>query len=110
MESTRKAKQPHELTIKRAANGAYIVKHHFDNSGSGESYRQPEEHAFTSHKELMTHVAKHMGGKDDDGYGGGKDTTPKTAAAPPGGKTVAGVSGKAKAAAPSRRTHGAGVD
>lgn len=110
MESSRKAKQPHELTIKRAANGAYIVKHHFDNSGAGESYRQPEDHAFSSHKELMAHVHKHTASKDDDGYGGGKDTTPKTAAAPPGGKTVTGVSGKAKAAAPSVRTKGAGVD
>ena len=60
----RKKKAPIELNVKRVANGGYIVRHAYDNSGAGESYQPSTEHAFTSHAEVMKHIGKHLGGHD----------------------------------------------
>lgn len=92
----RTAKIPHEMTIKQAANGGYIVRHSYDNSMSGPSYQPPTEHAFSTHEEATAHVQKHMKlGK----LAGEYETRP------------AGV-GQAlrKGSAPTRRTYGAGAD
>lgn len=84
---------PEEISVKHAANGGYIVRHSFNNQGMGESYRSPEEHAFTSHKEMIAHVDKHMSkGKTE------KEHTP------------AGVGIATQHAAPTKKTKGAGVD
>lgn len=96
MESDRKARTPSAVRIRRAANGGHIVTHEYDNSGAGESYMPPREHAFTSHKAMMAHVHKATGGKLD--ADGDRDARP------------AGVSGRPKAAPPTARTRGAGVD
>ena len=53
-----------EITVKRAANKGYIATHHFDNSGAGESYRSPEDHAFSSHDEMLDHLTKWAYGAD----------------------------------------------
>jgi hypothetical protein len=98
MEKTRAAQRPEEVSIKHAANGGYIVRHSFNNMGSGESYRQPEEHAFGDHKSMMSHIHKHT----SKGGGGNND-----ASKPAGvGTNPAPV----KTKAPTVRTYGAGVD
>lgn len=58
----RKAKKPTDINIKHAANGGYIVRHSYDNMGSGESYMPPREHAFADHKTMMAHVHTHTAG------------------------------------------------
>lgn len=88
MESSRKGGVPSEITIKPSMNKGFIVRHSFDNSGAGPSYRPPQEHAFQDHKAMMAHVHKHTSG-----------------GAPP-----AGVAGKPKAAPPSAKSAGAGAD
>lgn len=96
MDSGRKGKAPSEVTIRRAKNGGHIVRHSFDNMGAGESYRPSEEHAFSDHKSMMAHVHKHTSGSDK---------------APDAGETKpTGVAGKPKAAPPTKKTFGAGVD
>ncbi len=50
---------PHEISIKHAKNGGFIVRHSFNNEGSGESYQPPEEHAFGNHAAMLAHVTKH---------------------------------------------------
>jgi hypothetical protein len=97
MES-RKKKAPEDVTIRAAKNGGFIARHSYNNMGSGESYQPPDEYAFGNHKAMMAHVHAHtskMGGASDLDA---DDATP------------AGVSGKAKAAPPTQRTKGAGVD
>lgn len=87
---------PSELTIKRAENGGYIVRHSYDNSHSGPSYMPPKEHAFSTHEEAMAHVTKHMKkGKTAVEH----QTKPTSISTPP-----------KKGAAPTRRTYGAGAD
>jgi hypothetical protein len=120
MDSSRKAQRPEEIAIKHAKNGGYIVRHSFNNMGAGESYRTPEEHAFGDHKSMMAHVHKHtnhgqtasdLGANEGAQVGAGG--TPKVAVGKAGAHKEArptGTSGKAKAAPPSRRTYGAGVD
>jgi hypothetical protein len=84
------------VTIRKAKNGGFIVRHSYDNMGKGESYRPSEEHAFTSHADMMGHVAKHLG-----------------AAAPPaerGGANPAGVGSKPTKQAPGPHSKGAGMD
>lgn len=48
------------IHIERAANGGHIVEHRFDNGGPG-PYKEPEQHVFSNGKEMVAHVAKHMG-------------------------------------------------
>lgn len=48
------------IHIERAANGGHIVEHRFDNSGGG-PYKDAEQHVFSTGKEMLAHVAKHMG-------------------------------------------------
>lgn len=114
---SRKAAQPSEVHVKRTVNGGFIVTHRFDNSGSGESYIQPKDHAFTSHGEMMAHVHKATGGSAKVGKDGGAEVgaggKPKGVSeragkddgevAPWGGK---GKGGKK----PGAKTYGAGVD
>jgi hypothetical protein len=97
MDSSRKKDPPSEVAIKRAKNKGYIVRHSFDNFGRGESYRPPEEHAFTTHKEMMAHVHKHT-------HDGGREVDP-------GERKPAGVGHvPRKGAAPTAQTRGAGLD
>jgi hypothetical protein len=121
----RKKQGPSELRIRRAASGrGYIVRHSFDNTNAGPSWRQDEEHIATNHSDLIKHIGTHMGGSipdKNDGYGGGKAGTPKGDAknfhqaeggsAPAGMRGTTGTkSGKKKGKAPGPRTFGAGVD
>jgi hypothetical protein len=108
MESSRKSKAPAELTIKRAANGAFIVKHHFDNSGAGESYRSPEEHAFSGHKAMMAHVHTHTSMGKDEGAEADTGPAPKVEKAPAKGTGVGKAPAKGKA--PGPKSVGAGLD
>jgi len=115
---SRKKKAPEEVTIRHAKNGGFIARHSYNNMGSGESYQPPDEYAFSDHKGLMTHVHSHtraMGGGDHDADDAGASVgagRPRGVGAAPnrGTATPTGVSGKAKAAPPSKRTYGAGVD
>lgn len=114
----RQAKAPEEVGIKRAKNGGFIVRHSFNNMGAGESYRMPEEHAFTDHASMLAHVTKvtKQGPSadvegDDEGATRGTGPKPKVSATPDRGtKRPAGVAGKAKASPPNQRTYGAGAD
>lgn len=63
MHGGRKRQSPSEVTIKRAENGGFIVRHHFDNSNSGPSYQPPTEHVFTKHADMVKHVGEHLGGQ-----------------------------------------------
>lgn len=104
--NSRAKKSPESVTIKKAKNKGFIVTHHFNNMGSGESYQPPSEYAFGGHKEAMTHVHTTTAGMD-----GGPDVKSEdTAPADSKEARPAGVSGKAKAAPPTQRTKGAGVD
>lgn len=115
----RQKKAPEEVTIRHAKNGGFIARHSYNNMGSGESYQPPDEYAFGNHKAMMTHVHAHtsrMGATaetdtDNAGASRGAGTPHGVGAAPDrtGGKPT-GVAGRAKAAPPSRRTRGAGVD
>ena len=110
----RKKKSPESIHIKRAMNGGYVVRHSYNNYGSGESYMPDQEHAFTSHAEMLKHVTKHTtGAKDGDADDAGATAgtgRPPTHAVPAGAAHVTGVAGRAKAAPPTARTKGAGVD
>lgn len=88
MDSDRKKSAPSEITIKPSMNKGFIVRHSFDNSGAGMSYRQPQEHAFQDHKAMMAHVHKHTSG----------------------GTAPTGVGKTSKVAPPTAKTRGAGVD
>ena len=90
MDGHRKAKPPSEISIKRAVNGGFIVRHSFDNYGAGESYMPSQEHAFSDHASALRHVQKAMNGKP---------ATSDQTAAP---SKAAGVT--------AARTPGAGVD
>lgn len=95
MDSSRKAQAPESITIKRAKNKGFIVRHSFNNYNAGPSYRPDEEHAFSDQKQMMAHVAKHVG----------------ASAAPDEGESApTGVAHKAKASPPNQRTKGAGAD
>lgn len=58
------------IETKRSANGGFIARHRFDNSGPGEGYHEPEDNTFDSGHEMLAHVAKHLGikgeGKGDE--------------------------------------------
>ena len=49
------------VEVKRSANGGFIARHRFDNSGPGSGYHDPEENTFDSGHEMLAHLAKHMG-------------------------------------------------
>lgn len=87
----RKPSHPSRITIEPTKNGGHIVEHHYDNSLAGESYRQPEKHAFGSHKAMMGHLRKHT-------------------SLPAGGENPAGVGRRYTGKHPGPRTYGAGVD
>lgn len=89
----RKASHPSRITIERTHNGGHIVEHYYDNSMAGESYRQPEKHAFGNHAAMVAHVRKHT-------------SLPSSG----GTATPAGVGRKMTGKAPGPRTYGAGVD
>lgn len=99
MNSTRAAAKPNHIGIDLGAEGGYVVHHSFDNRGAGEAWRQDEKHVFTDHAALMKHVHTMTAAKG---------AAPKVATAPATSKQTG--TGKAKAAAPNARTHGAGVD
>lgn len=112
MES-RKKELPSHTSIETVKSGdghgrtgtGHIVTHSYDNSRSGESYRQPEKHVFADHDAMMAHVSSTTGGKANGGANAGKpkgDFKPK-------GTPQLGASPKA-AKAPGPKTHGAGVD
>lgn len=52
------------IEVKRSANGGFIARHRFDNSGpSMAGYHEPEEHTFgkDQHGQLMSHLKEHLG-------------------------------------------------
>lgn len=111
MESSRKKDTPSEVTIRHAKNGGYIVRHSFDNMGRGESYRPSEEHAFTSHQELMAHVHTHTAlGKNEGASEGAGTPNLKGKLAAEGTHKPAGIGRAMTGKAPGPRSHGAGVD
>jgi hypothetical protein len=116
MHGDRRAKAPSSITIKKAENGGYITTHHYDNFGAGESYMPSKDHAFSDYDAAEKHTRKHLGGKGDpakrDGFGGastGAGGRPQTGDKAPAPSKQTGT-GTKKAAAPSRRSYGAGVD
>ena len=110
----RKHKVPNELHVKAADNGGFIVRHSYDNIGAGESYQPPTEHAFKSHHDAQRHVKTQMtlmAGKEPDADDLGKDEGAERGSGTPRLPKVSGPPAhKAKAAAPTARTFGAGVD
>ena len=80
-EDKKRAKVLAHIEIHQAENGGHIVRHHFDNSGPGYGYHEPEEHIFSEGEgdKLVAHVKKHMKvrtGKDEE------ETEPGEAPAP----------------------------
>jgi hypothetical protein len=54
-------KHVHEMHIRHAANGGYIVKHHFKPvAGGGGQPQEPEEHAIPDMPGLQDHVQDNM--------------------------------------------------
>lgn len=51
------------VEVKRSANGGFIARHRYDNSGPGEGYHEPEEHTFGDGEgqKLLAHLSEHMG-------------------------------------------------
>lgn len=97
MHGSRKATKPHEMTIRRAASGGYIVRHAFNNENAGPSYAPSKEHIVRGGKELLAHVTEHMCGPYDEG--GEEPATPDQKRVP--------TKAQGRAAA---RMRGAGVD
>lgn len=56
-----KKKTLDEISVKRSANGGFIARHRFDNSGPGIGYHEPEDHTFDDGAGLLAHLAEHMG-------------------------------------------------
>lgn len=113
----RKKSDPSDVHIKRAVNGGFIVTHHYDNSGAGESYQPPKDHAFTSHKEMMAHIHANTGGakvgKDggaEVGAGGKPKGVSERAGKDDGQVAPWGGKGGKGATKPGAKTYGAGVD
>lgn len=52
-----------EISVKRSANGGFIARHRFDNSGPGEGYHEPEEHTFGEGEgnKMLDHLREHLG-------------------------------------------------
>jgi len=110
----RKAARPARITIEPTQNGGHIVEHSFDNSGSGESYRMPEKHAFGNHAALMTHLRKHTApagaNPEIETDPADKDKTPAGVGHPMREKRPTGAGRAMTGKAPGPRTYGAGVD
>lgn len=51
------------ISVKRSANGGFIARHSFDNSGPGAGYHDSEEHTFGEGEgsKLLSHIGQHMG-------------------------------------------------
>ncbi len=109
---SRKKQRPMEVSIKRAKNKGFIVRHSYDNSMAGPSYQPPDEFAFGDHKGMLAHVTKHTIPESANDEGAYEDAggTPSVAKSPDREAQPSGVSGKAKARPPSRMSRGAGVD
>lgn len=60
MDSTRKPRVPNGLHVESTDNGGFIVRHSFDNSMSGPSYKPDDKHAFTSVHQAHRHVKETM--------------------------------------------------
>jgi hypothetical protein len=50
----------HEMNIRHAANGGYIVKHSFKPSANDADVPEPEEHAIGDMDQLQDHVGDNM--------------------------------------------------
>ena len=104
----RKKALPNRISIEpvkgdeHGRGGGHVVEHSFDNSGTGESYRLPEKHLFTSHKDMMAHLKDHLVNTDAEG---GEDGSPRKPAAAP-----AKGSGVGKTPASPKPVHGGGMD
>jgi hypothetical protein len=108
---SRKPKRPHEVHIKAAENSGYIVRHSYDNRDAGESWQRDKEYVVGSHNALMKHVKEHLG-PDSGAYAGMPDVHDSAdVVADRGTSTPAGIKHvPGKGTAPTRRTHGAGMD
>jgi hypothetical protein len=62
MTGSRKKNKVSRMSIETTENGGYVVEHHYDNSGAGESYMPSKKHAFGNHAAMMQHVDKTLGG------------------------------------------------
>lgn len=61
----KRAKVLAHIAVHHAENGGHIIRHHFDNSGPGYGYNDPEEYVFGAEEgeKAMAHVAQHTGMK-----------------------------------------------
>jgi hypothetical protein len=50
---------PSHISIEHGKNGGFIVEHRYDNSNTGPSYRNSEKYPFSTHDEMIGHIAKH---------------------------------------------------
>jgi hypothetical protein len=57
-----KNKKVKSVEVERSANGGFIARHRFDNSGPG-PYKDSEEHTFGKNQdaEILSHLAEHLG-------------------------------------------------
>jgi hypothetical protein len=62
MVGSRRKPKVSRMSIETTENGGYVVEHHYDNSGSGESYMPSKKHAFGNHSAMMGHVDRTLGG------------------------------------------------
>lgn len=109
MDNDRKSKVPTEISVKRAANGGFIVRHSYDNYGGGPSYQPPKEHAFSDHKSMMSHLHQHTGGPKGK-PGGSQISTENEDAGNEGAQTAQPHKSKTRPAHPGPRSRGAGMD
>lgn len=97
----RKKTLPSEIHIKPTFNGGFTVSHRFDNSGAGESYIPPKEHAFESHGAMMAHVHVATGGK--------KSEAPDPDVDEEKGEEVGGAAKESEEEKPEKGVHGRGA-
>jgi hypothetical protein len=86
MHGSRKHSPPSDIHIRRAEKG-FVVRHQYDNRGNGESYRPGDEFAFSSHKEMVAHVSKHLDALDEAEPSGAGRSMPVASKTPPGPRT-----------------------
>lgn len=72
-------KKPHEMHIRRSANGGYISKHIHKQPAGAAEMPEPEEHTIPDISSLQQHVGDHMA--PEEGAGG----------APAGGAPAGGM-------------------
>lgn len=51
------------IHVSKSANGGFTAEHHYENSGSMGSYKDPDTHAFgpKDHGKLVKHLKTHLG-------------------------------------------------